>query len=51
MIVGIMNEIPIIHAFPAPDADIGQVPAGWTKVFHETLAGTGYTTFYMLTLH
>jgi hypothetical protein len=33
------------------DADVGQVPAGWTQVFHETVAGTGYTTFYMLTPH
>jgi hypothetical protein len=32
-----------------PDADV--VPAGWTRIFHETLAGTGYTTFFMLTPH
>ena len=46
-----MNDLYIIHLKSVPDADVGQVPAGWTQVFHETLAGVGYTTFYMLTPH
>ena len=46
-----MNDLYIIHLKSVPDADVGQVPAGWTQVFHETVAGTGYTTFYMLTPH
>jgi hypothetical protein len=44
-----MNDPYIIHLKSVPDADVGEVPAGWTQVFHETVAGTGYTTFYMLT--
>jgi hypothetical protein len=44
-----MNDLNIIHLKSVPDADVGGVPAGWTQVFHETLAGMGYTTFYMLT--
>jgi hypothetical protein len=44
-----MNDLYIIHLKSVPDADVGQVPEGWTQVFHETVAGTGYTTFYMLT--
>lgn len=46
-----MNDLYIIHLKSVPDADVGQVPAGWTQVFHETVAGTGYTTLYMLTPH
>ena len=46
-----MNDLYIIHLKSVPDANVGQVPAGWTQVFHETVAGTGYTTFYMLTRH
>lgn len=46
-----MNDLYIIHLKSVPDADVGQVPAGWTRVFHESVAGTGYTTFYMLTPH
>jgi hypothetical protein len=44
-----MNELYIIHLKSVPDTDVGQVPAGWTQVFHESLDSTGYTTFYMLT--
>ena len=46
-----INDLYVIHLKSVADADVGQVPAGWTQVFHETLAGTGYTTFYMLTPH
>ena len=46
-----VNDLYIIHLKSVPDADVGQVPAGWTQVFHETLAGVGYTTFYLLTPH
>jgi hypothetical protein len=48
-----VNALYIIHLKSVPDADIGQVPDGWTTVpnFHETVGGTGYTTFYLLTPH
>jgi hypothetical protein len=46
-----MNDLYIIHLKSVPDADVGQVPAAWTQVFHETLTGTGYTTFYLPTPH
>jgi hypothetical protein len=46
-----MNDLYIIHLKSVPDADVGRVPTGWTQVFHETVAGTGYATFYMLTPH
>ena len=44
-----MNEQNIIHLKSVPDAEVGRVPTGWTQIFHETVDGTGYTTFYMLT--
>jgi len=46
-----VNEWFIIHLKSVPDADVDQVPDDWTAVpkFHETVEGTGYTTFYMLT--
>ena len=43
------NELDIVHLKSVPDADVDRVPAGWTAVFHESVAGAGYTTFYMLT--
>jgi hypothetical protein len=45
------NDWYIIHLKSVPDSDVEQVPDGWTAVpnFHEIVAGTGYTTFYMLT--
>ncbi len=45
------NEWYIIHLKSVPDTEVDQVPDGWTAVpgFHEIVAGTGYTTFYMLT--
>jgi hypothetical protein len=46
-----MNEWYIIHLKSVPEDDADQVADGWTAVpnFHETVAGTRYTTFYMLT--
>ena len=46
-----VNELCIIHLKSVPDSEVARVPAGWTEVpdFHETVAGTGYTTFYLLT--
>jgi hypothetical protein len=35
------------HLKSVPGADVGQV-GRWTQVFRETVAGTGYTTFYMV---
>ena len=46
-----VNELYIIHLKSVPDADVDQVPDGWTAVpnFHEVVEGIGYTTFYLLT--
>src|SRR5438046_10238565 len=46
-----MNDLYIIHLKSVPDADAGQLPAGWTQGFHETLAATVYTTCTILTPH
>jgi hypothetical protein len=46
-----VNAWYIIHLKSVPDDEVDQVPDGWAAVpnFHETVDGTGYTTFYMLT--
>src|SRR3989440_11842911 len=43
------NELDIVHLKSVPDADVDRVPNGWTAGFHESIAGAGYTTFYILT--
>jgi hypothetical protein len=42
------NDLYVIHPKSVPDADVAQVPAGWTRIFHDTLAGTGYTARSLL---
>ena len=46
-----VNELYIIHLKSVPEADVEQVPDGWTVVpnFQETVEGTVYKTFYLLT--
>ena len=46
-----INALYIIHLKSVPEADVEQVPDGWTLVpnFQETVAGTVYKTFYLLT--
>ncbi|PYI80596.1 MAG: hypothetical protein DME26_21270 [Verrucomicrobia bacterium] len=46
-----VNAWYIIHLKSVPEADVEQVPDGWTAVpnFQETVAGTVYKTFYLLT--
>ena len=46
-----INALYNIHLKSVPEADVDQVPDGWTAVpnFQETVAGTVYKTFYLLT--
>ncbi len=46
-----INAQCIIHLKSVPEADVEQVPDGWTEVpnFQETVEGTVYKTFYLLT--
>ena len=46
-----INALYIIHLKSVPEADVEQVPDGWTLVpnFQEPVAGTVYKTFYLLT--
>jgi hypothetical protein len=46
-----INELDIIQLKSVPEADVDQVPEGWTEVpnFQEVVDGTVYKTFYLLT--
>ncbi len=46
-----INALYIIHLKSVPEADVAQIPDGWTMVpnFQETVGGTVYKTFYFLT--
>lgn len=46
-----VNALYIIHLKSVPEADVEQVPDGWTAVpnFQEIVQGTVYKTFYLLT--
>jgi hypothetical protein len=46
-----INALYIIHVKSVPEADVEQVPDGWTVVpnFQDIFEGTVYKTFYLLT--